>query len=169
VPRQCRAKLGWVAERWSAAPTALGIIIHRCPSPSGLGSRLADGPPGLDELLARTFHSSELNRHRHVVVTGKAKQERSNLDKSDSRPSLSGLVPVTSTKHGLPLRHRCAFKRNGHHRNQSGMGRDTLLESFRPIEDRGHFLQVLETSRDTLHRRHDGGAIRDILLHDHPS
>jgi hypothetical protein len=72
------AKSGWVAERESAAPTALGIIVHRCPSPSGLGSRLADGPfdklragsPGLDQLRGRTFRSSTLTGTLHVVVTG---------------------------------------------------------------------------------------------------
>jgi hypothetical protein len=34
-------------------------VFLQYPSPSGLGSRLADGPLGLDELLSRTFHSSE--------------------------------------------------------------------------------------------------------------
>src|ERR1700735_5182646 len=38
--------------RWSAAPTAL-IIFHLYPSPSGLGSHLAGGPPGLDAVLDR--------------------------------------------------------------------------------------------------------------------
>jgi hypothetical protein len=37
VPRPVMSKSGWVAERQSAAPTVLGIILHRCPSPSGLG------------------------------------------------------------------------------------------------------------------------------------
>jgi hypothetical protein len=85
VLRSDMAKLGRVAERWSAAPTALGIIVHRCPSPSGLGSRLAYGPfdklragsPGLDELLARTFHSAELTRHFTHCQDGKAKQDKS--------------------------------------------------------------------------------------------
>jgi hypothetical protein len=37
-------------------------ILDQYPSPSGLGSRLATGPPGLDKLLGRRFHSSEISR-----------------------------------------------------------------------------------------------------------
>ena len=33
---------------YRAVPTALGISSDQGPSPSGLGSRLAVGPPGLD-------------------------------------------------------------------------------------------------------------------------
>ena len=37
------------------------ISLPPYPSPSGLGSRLAAGPPGLDALLGRTCPSSEIN------------------------------------------------------------------------------------------------------------
>src|ERR1700679_1740474 len=72
VLRPGTAKSGWGRVRWSAAPTAL-IIFPQYPSPSGLGSRLADGPPGLDALLGRTFHSSEINRH--PAQCGEAEKE----------------------------------------------------------------------------------------------
>ena len=64
----CRDQVG-VAARDSAAPTALGISLPPYPSPSGLGSRLDAGPPGLDGLLGRTCHSSEINRNPHVVAS----------------------------------------------------------------------------------------------------
>ena len=39
------------------------ISLPQYPSPFGLGSRLAAGPPGLDALLGRTCPSSEINPH----------------------------------------------------------------------------------------------------------
>jgi hypothetical protein len=45
---------GRADDRFSAAPTALGYSSGWFPSPSGLGSRLAVGPPGLASLAICT-------------------------------------------------------------------------------------------------------------------
>ncbi len=52
----------------SAAPMALGRTPDCYPSPSGLGSRLADGPPGLDEVCSQRqpFHSQKDNLDKSV-------------------------------------------------------------------------------------------------------
>ena len=62
------AKPGWVAERQSsaslrsAAPTALASSTIDIPALPGWADIWAAGPPGLDELSGRTFHSSGFNR-----------------------------------------------------------------------------------------------------------
>jgi hypothetical protein len=47
---------GVSGSRFSAAPTALGSSSGLIPSPSGLGSRLAAGPPGLASLAILQCH-----------------------------------------------------------------------------------------------------------------
>jgi len=64
----------WVILRKSAAPTALEFILHRYPSPSGLGWRLATGPTGLGSgsvlfcgSLAGTHEASALPALKRLI------------------------------------------------------------------------------------------------------
>jgi hypothetical protein len=58
---------------WSPVQEIRVVILPQYPSPSGLGSRLANGPPGLEEVLGCTLHSSEKIGTPLVVVPGAAK------------------------------------------------------------------------------------------------
>ena len=55
VPRPVMTKRGW-GSRGGAAPTALGIILHRYPKPCRAGLTFSGRPYGLDELLGPTFY-----------------------------------------------------------------------------------------------------------------
>src|SRR5882757_5507262 len=54
VPRRGMPKLGWGSSAVECRTYGAQISLPQYPSPSGLGSRLAAGPPGLDALLGRT-------------------------------------------------------------------------------------------------------------------
>jgi hypothetical protein len=68
---------GVVLGQASAAPTALGIILHRQPSPSGLGCRLAPALRALTNYSVAHSMVPTYTATTHVVLTNEAKPGKS--------------------------------------------------------------------------------------------